>query len=320
MFARRTALALLATPAIARAQATFPDQPVRMIIPFAPGGPADIIGRLVGRGMEQRLGQPVVIDSRSGAGGVIGVEAGARARPDGQTVVLASTGALVVLPHMMPRMPYDAQRDLAPIAHVLSVPQILVVRRQRNLTSVRALVDEAKRQPGRLTFGSAGTGSSLHLAGELFKLRAGIDITHVPYRGAAPAITDLLAGSIDMILADVPIVLPGARSGELVALGVTAETRSPALPDVPTLTESGIPGVISETWYALFAPAGTPPDRIAKLNEAAAGALADETIRRALTEQGGTVAGGAPDRLAALLRSEYAKWGEIVRVSGAKLE
>ncbi|WP_426956980.1 Bug family tripartite tricarboxylate transporter substrate binding protein [Muricoccus radiodurans] len=320
---RRTALALLAgapLAATARAQGSFPDQPVRMIIPFAPGGPADIIGRIVGRAMGDRLGQPVVIDSRSGAGGVVGVEAGARARPDGQTVVLASTGALVVLPHMMPRMPYDPQRDLAPIVHVLSVPQILVVRRQRNLTSLRGLVDEAKRSPGRLTFGSAGIGSSLHLAGELFKLRAGIDINHVPYRGAAPAITDLLAGNIDMILADVPIVLPGTRSGELVALGVTADARSPALPDVPTFTESGIPGVISETWYALFAPAGTPPDRITKLHDAVTGALSDPEVRRSLTDQGGMIAGGTSDALAALLRSEYAKWGEIVRVSGAKLE
>jgi tripartite-type tricarboxylate transporter receptor subunit TctC len=291
-----------------------------MIIPFAPGGPADIIGRVIGRVMGEHLGQPVVIDSRSGAGGVVGVEQGARARPDGQTVVLASTGALVVLPHMMARMPYDAAKDLAPISHVLSVPQVLVVNKKANITSLQALVAAAKREPGKLTFGSAGSGSSLHLAGELFKLRAGIDIVHVPYRGAAPAITDLLAGTIDMILADVPIVLPGVRGGELVALGVTADSRSAALPDLPTFAESGVQGVISETWYALFAPAGTPTDRVGKLHDAVVAALTNAEVRRTLVEQGGNIAGGTPQELAAKLQAESAKWGEIVRISGAKLD
>jgi tripartite-type tricarboxylate transporter receptor subunit TctC len=326
MLTRRHSLAFLAAgcaaplwPAASWAQATFPDQPVKMIVPFAPGGPADIIARILGQAMGSKLGQPVVVDSRSGAGGAVGVEAGARSRPDGLTTVLASTGALVVLPHLMPRMAYDAQKDLAPITHVLSVPQILVVKKARGITSVAELVALAKRRPGELTFGSAGNGSSLHLAGELFKLKTGIDITHVPYRGAAPAVTDLLAGTIDMILADVPVVLPHIRSGELLALGVTAEQRAPILPEVPTMAEAGAAGVISETWYALFAPAGTPKDRIAKLHDAAAAALQDSEVRRSLADQGGQIVGGTPEQLAAFMVSENKKWGELVRLANVTL-
>jgi tripartite-type tricarboxylate transporter receptor subunit TctC len=322
MLTRRHSLALLAAgcaaplaPKLAQAQSPFPDQPVKMIVPFAPGGPADIIARILGQGMSARLGQPVVVDSRSGAGGAVGVESAARSRPDGLTTVLASTGALVVLPHLMQRMAYDAQKDLAPITHVLSVPQILVVKKGRGLDTVAALVARAKREPGKLTFGSAGNGSSLHLAGELFRLRTGIEITHIPYRGAAPAMTDLLAGTIDMILADVPVVLSHVRSGEVLALAVTADQRAPILPEVPTMAEAGAPGVISETWYALFAPAGVPPDRIARLHDAAAAALQDGDVRRALAEQGGQIVGSTPEQLAAFMVSENKKWGELVRLA-----
>lgn len=326
MLTRRHSLGLLAAgcaaplwPSAVRAQGTFPDQPVKMIVPFAPGGPADIIARILGQAMGARLGQPVVVDSRSGAGGAVGVEAGARSRPDGLTTVLASTGALVVLPHLMPRMAYDAQKDLAPIIQVLSVPQVMVVKKGRGLTSVADVVALAKRQPGKLTFGSAGNGSSLHLAGELFKLRAGLDITHVPYRGAAPAVTDLLGGTIDMLLADVPVVLPHVRGGELLALGVTAEQRAPILPDVPTMAEAGVAGVISETWYALFAPAGVPKDRIAKLHDAAAAALQDGDVRRSLADQGGQIGGGTPEQLAAFMVSENRKWGELVKLANVTM-
>ncbi|WP_376091894.1 Bug family tripartite tricarboxylate transporter substrate binding protein [Roseomonas sp. CCTCC AB2023176] len=319
MLTRRLTLAVAVLPAAASAQGTFPDAPVRMIIPFPPGGPADLIARLLGRSMGERLGQPVVVESRSGAGGAIGVDAAAKARPDGQTIVLASTGALVVLPHMMARMAYGPLRELSPICHVLSVPQVLVVRRG-GAADVAVLVAQAKAAPGRLTFGSAGNGSSLHLAGELFKLRTGADITHVPYRGAAPALTDLLGGSISMMLADVPVVLPGIRSGDLVALAVTAAARNPALPSVPTMAEAGVTGAESETWYALFGPAGVPADRVARLHRAAAESLAEPELRRGLEEQGGAIVGSTPEQLAATLRSEHAKWGEIVRLSGARLE
>jgi len=321
---RRQGLGLLVTapalPVAAAAQTVFPDQPVRMIIPFAAGGPADVIARILGAPMGARLRQPVVVDSRSGAGGMVGVEAAARARPDGLTTVLASTGALVVLPQIMPRMAYDVARDLAPVTHVLSVPQILAVSPRLGVRTVAELVARAKAQPGRLTYASAGNGSSLHLAGELFRLRTDIDIIHVPYRGAAPAVTDLLAGTVDMILADVPVLLPHVRAGTLPALAVTARARLPILPDLPTTEEAGARDVVSETWYALFAPAGTPPDRIATLHDAAAAALRDEAVRRSLTEQGGIIAGGTPEELAAFVRSETAKWGEIIRLADVKAD
>ncbi|WP_458097203.1 Bug family tripartite tricarboxylate transporter substrate binding protein [Roseomonas sp. WA12] len=325
MLTRRQSLALLAaTSALhtlpALAQPAFPDQPVRMIVPFAAGGPADIIARIIGQVMGRELRQPVVVDSRSGAGGMVGVEAAARSRPDGLTTVLASTGALVVLPQLMPRMAYDVAKDLAPVTHVLSVPQILVVSPRLGVKSVAELVALAKRQPGKLTYGSAGNGSSLHLAGELFRLRTGIDIVHVPYRGAAPAITDLLGGTIDLILADVPVVISHIRSGALPALAVTANERLAALPDLPTMAQAGVPDVISETWYALFAPAGTPPERIAILHAAASAALRDADTRRSLADQGGIVAGGTPEQLAAFVRAETTKWGEIIRLANVKID
>ncbi|SHJ86795.1 Tripartite-type tricarboxylate transporter, receptor component TctC [Roseomonas rosea] len=325
MLTRRQSLALLsAAPGLrvlpALAQPGFPDQPVRMIVPFAAGGPADIIARLLGPVMGATLRQPVVVDSRSGAGGMVGVEAAARSRPDGLTTVLASTGALVVLPQLMPRMAYDVQKDLAPITHVLSVPQVLVVSPKLGVKSVAELVALAKRQPGKLTYGSAGNGSSLHLAGELFRLRTGIDIVHVPYRGAAPAVTDLLGGTIDMLLADVPVVVSHVRGGALPALAITAERRLPSLPEVPTMAEAGAREVISETWYALFAPAGTPPDRIATLHAAAVAALRDAETRRNLADQGGIVAGGSPEELAAFIRSETTKWGEIIRLANIRID
>lgn len=325
MLTRRQSLAALPAAAILRglpaaAQGSFPDQPVKMIVPFAAGGPADIIARILGQVMGARLRQPVVVDSRSGAGGMVGVEAAARSRPDGLTTVLASTGALVVLPQLMPRMAYDVGKDLAPITHVLSVPQLLVVSPRLGVKSVAELVSLAKRQPGKLTYGSAGNGSSLHLAGELFRLRTGIDIVHVPYRGAAPAVTDLLGGTIDMILADVPVVISHVRGGALLALAVTADQRLPSLPELPTMAEAGARDVISETWYALFAPAGTPPDRIAVLHAAVIAALQDAATRRSLADQGGIIAGGTSEELAGFVRSETAKWGEIIRLANIKID
>ncbi|WP_431268022.1 Bug family tripartite tricarboxylate transporter substrate binding protein [Dankookia sp. P2] len=263
MLTRRAAVAtLLASGAgirAAGAQAAYPDQPVRMIVPFAPGGPGDTVARLIGRVMGDRLGKPVVVENRSGGGGVIGVEAAARSRPDGHTVVLASTGALAILPHLMPRMPYDPLRDLAPVSLVLAVPQVIVVGKSLRVRTLQDLVAEAKKRPGQITYGSAGNGTTTHLAAELFRLRAGIELVHVPYRGAAPAMADLLAGQVDMLLPDVPVVLPHVRDGAVVALGVAARERNAALPEVPTIAEGGVPGVESGTWYGLLAPASTPP-------------------------------------------------------------
>ncbi len=320
MITRRHLLAssaVLATPAFAQA---YPDQPIRLVIPFAPGGPADLIARLIGARMGDRLGRPMVVESRSGAGGTIGVDAAAKARPDGYTLVLASTGAMVILPHLMPTMPYDPLRDLTPIGLVLAVPQVFAIAPGLAASSVAEVVALAKARPGTLAFGSAGTGSSLHLAGALFALRAGIDITHVPYRGAAPAVTDLLAGRIQLLLADVPILLPQVRGGTLRALAVTGRERSEVLPDLPTMAEAGITGVVSETWYGLLGPAGIPADRIATLQAALAATLRDPETRRTLAEQGGRIADIEGAAFAAFIRAEHAQWGEVIRTAGIRME
>ena len=246
--------ALLAAPR-AWAQARYPDQPVRIIVPFPPGGPADIVGRLLARAMTTHFGQSFVVENRAGAGGVIGVEAVARARPDGTTLGIGSSGGLSVLPNLMPRMPYQVDRDIQPISLAISVPQVLAVHPSVPADSVAALVDLARRRPGSLAFASSGSGNSLHLAAELFRARAGgIELVHVPYRGAAPALTDLVAGQVQMMFGDVPVMLPQVRAGSIRALAVTAAERSPALPEVPTMAEAGVSGVESESYYGLIGP------------------------------------------------------------------
>lgn len=314
------ALGLVALPQMARAQATFPDQPIRMIVPFAAGGPADLIARVTARVMSERLGKPIVVDSRAGAGGAIGVDAAAKARADGHTVVMASSGAIVILPHLQRSMPYDVQRDLAPISQVLAVPQIIATAPNLGPKTLAELVAMAKARPGQLSFGSAGVGSSLHMAGELLKIRAGIDIVHIPYRGAAPAVTDLLAGRIQMLAADVPALLSHVRAGSVPALAVTSETRLGILPDLPTAIEAGVPNMVSETWYGLLGPAGIPADRLAMLTGAVQAALADAQTREALIAQGGRVVGSNPEDFAAFIRQTSATWAEVVRANNITLD
>jgi tripartite-type tricarboxylate transporter receptor subunit TctC len=311
---RRMLLAALATPALAQ------EQVLRIIIPFPPGGPADTIARILERPLRAQLGQAVVLDHRSGAGGVVGMEAVARARPDGQTVGLGSTGALVIAPHLMARMPYDPLRDLAPVTEVLAVPQLLVVPAAFPARDVAALVAMARAAPGSIAYASAGTGSSLHLAAELFRQKAGIEITHVPYRGAAPAITDVVAGRVQMMLGDVAGVLPQVQGGALRALGITATQRFAGLPDVPTIAEAGIEGVLSDTFYGVLAPAGVPAARIAALAAALQSALAEPEIRAALAAQGGTIIGSAPDDFATRLRLSSARWAEVISAGNIRME
>ena len=311
---RRALLAALATPALAQEQA------LRIIIPFPPGGPADTIARLLERPLRAALGQAVVLDYRSGAGGVVGMEAVARARADGNTVGLGSTGALVIAPHIMPRMPYDALRDLAAVSEVLAVPQLLVVPAAFPARDVAALVAMARAAPGDIAYASAGIGSSLHLAAELFRQKAGITITHVPYRGAAPAITDLVAGRVQMMLGDVTGLLPQVQGGALRALGITAAARFSGLADVPTIAEAGIEGVISDTFYGVLAPAGVPAGRITALATALRGALAEPETRAALAGQGGNIIGSTPDDFATRLRLSSARWAEVVQAGQIRME
>jgi len=313
---RRFVLAALATPGLALAQ----EQVLRIIIPFPPGGPADTIARLLERPLRASLGQAVVLDYRSGAGGVVGMEAVARARPDGNTIGLGSTGALVIAPHIMPRMPYDPMRDLAAVSEVLAVPQLLVVPAAFPAHDMAALVAMARAAPGSIAYASAGIGSSLHLAAELFRQKAGITITHVPYRGAAPAITDLVAGRVQMMLGDVTGLLAQVQGGALRALGITAAARFSGLPDVPTIAEAGIEGVISDTFYGVLAPAGVPAGRITALAAALRGALAEPDTRAALAGQGGNIIGSTPEDFAARLRISSARWAEVVQAGQIRME
>ena len=314
------AMGMLALPSLANAQAAFPDQPIRMIVPFAAGGPADIIARVVARAMSERLGKPIVVEARAGAGGLIGVDVASKSRPDGHTLVMASSGAIVIIPHMRSNMPYDPLKDLTPVTQVLAVPQIVSVAPNLAVRNLAELVAMAKAKPGELTFGSAGIGSSLHMAGELLKLRAGIDITHIPYGGAAPAVTDLLAGRIQILAADVPALIGQVRAGALRALAVTAQERLAILPDVPTAIEAGVPNMISETWYGLFGPAGIAQDRVDILVNAARASLQDAEVRRVLGEQGGRIVGSTPAEFNAFIRETNATWGDVVRTTGARLE
>jgi tripartite-type tricarboxylate transporter receptor subunit TctC len=307
------ALLLAPTPATAQDGKT-----VRLIVPFAAGGPADALARAVGPGISAALNQPVVIDNRGGAGGVLGVDAVAKAAPDGLTIGLGGVGAMTVLPLMRPA-PYDVLRDLAPITLVGRNSGVLVVNPKSGFKSVRELVAFAKANPKKVNFASAGTGTSIHLSGELFAMTAGIQVVHVPYaKGAAPAITDLLGGHVDMMLPDISGVLEHIRSGSLVALAVTGEKRSPQLPDVPTMGEAGYPKVVSETWFGLIAPAKTPSATLNALHGAAIAALKSPEVVKQISLQGSVPAPMSQAEFRALIVAEQAKWKPVIDGAGLK--
>ena len=310
----RRALPCLAAPALAQ------EQPLRVVIPFPPGGPADTIGRILERPLRIALGQALVLDHRSGAGGVVGMEAVARARPDGLTIGLGSSGALVISPHIMARMPYDPATELAAIGEILAVPQLVCVPLALPARNVAELVAMARAQPGAIAYASAGIGSSLHMAGELFRQRAGIEMTHVPYRGAAPAITDLVAGRVQLMLGDVPGLLPQVRAGTVRAIGITSPARLALVPDIPTMIEAGVPGMVSESSYGLLAPAGVPRERMAVLSRALLSALADAEVRAALEAQGGRIIASTPEQYTERLRVAFVSWGEVVRAGNIRAE
>jgi tripartite-type tricarboxylate transporter receptor subunit TctC len=310
-------LGALGLPLAATAQ-DYPSKPIRLVVPFPPGGPNDIIARIVGQKMSDLLGQPVLIDNRGGAGGVTGTDAVAKAPPDGYAIAITSAGALAISASLQDKVPYDALRDFTPITLVAKVPELLVVPASLPANSVAELVALAKARPGRLNFASSGPGSMPHLAGELLRLRAGIDIVHVPYRGAAPAVNDLLGGQVQMMFADIPILLPQVQAGALRALAVGSKARAPALPAVPPLAQLGFPEIEAENWYGMVAPAGLPAAVAAKLHAAVTTALRDAEVNEKLAVQGAILAGGTPEEFAAYIRSEIAKWAQVVQASGAK--
>ncbi|MDC7784496.1 tripartite tricarboxylate transporter substrate binding protein [Rhodoplanes sp. TEM] len=310
-------LALLLAPAAAAAQ-DFPSRPIRIVVPFPPGGPNDIIARTVGQRMSELLGQPVLIDNRGGAGGVLGTDAVAKAEPDGYTIGITSAGALAISSSLQEKIPYDPLKDFKPITLVAKVPEILAVAPNVKATTVAELVALAKAKPGDISFASSGPGSMPHLAGELFKIKAGIDIVHIPYRGAAPAVTDLLASQVHMVFLDVPVLLPHIRSGKLKAVAIGSRERLDSVKDVPTTAEAGYPEVEAENWYGMVAPAATPPAIVEKIHKATIEAMKSPDVKDKLAAQGAVLVGDTPDAFAAYIRSEIDKWRKVVEAAGVK--
>jgi len=304
-------------PGVVAAQ-TYPSKPIKLVVPFPPGGPNDIIARVVGQRMSERLGQPIVIDNRGGAGGVVGTDAVAKAAPDGYTIGICSAGAIAISASLVEKVPYDSIKDLTPITLVATVPELLVVPESLPVKTFQELVAMAKAQPGKLNFASSGPGSMPHLAGELLKINAKIDIVHVPYRGAAPAVNDVLGGQVQMVFLDTPVLLPHIKSGKFRALAVAAKERAPSVPDVPTMSELGLASVDAENWYGMVGPANMPKDIVDRLNKAAAEAMKSPEVINKLSPQGAKLVGDSPDHFGAFIKSEIVKWGAVVKASGAK--
>ena len=312
---------VIASPAFrVLAQPSWPERPVRLIVPFPPGGSNDIIARFLAEALRDRLGQPFLVENRSGAGGNIGADIVAKATPDGHTMLISAPPAFAINEHLYRSMPFSPERDLMPVALVASVPIALMVPAESPAHSLTELIAMARREPGRLTFGSSSIGGTNHLAGELLKNLAGIDIVHVPYRGAAPAMTDLIAGRLQLYFDNMPGVLPQVREGRVRALAVAGAERAAALPELPTMAEAGLPGFEASSWFGMAAPAGTPPALIARINAAVLAALADPLLRERLAG-----AGADPGRLDAqgftrFVAAERARWGHVVRASGASAD
>ena len=303
-------------PAFALAQG-FPDRTIHLIVPFPPGGPNDIIARVVAQKMQDILKQTIVIDNKSGQGGVLGTDFVAKAAPDGYTIGIVSAGALAISVSME-KVAYETLKDLAPITLVAKVPEMLVVSTDVPAGDMKELIALAKAQPGKLNFASTGPGSMPHLAGELFKLTAKIDIVHVPYRGAAPVMSDLLGQHVQMVFLDLPVLLPQIKVGKIKAIAVGAPKRVPSAPDVPTTAEVGMPDLITENWYGMITPAKTPPQVVAALNKAAVEAMKDPVVVEKLASQGAILVGGTPEEFRAYIESETKKWAKVIKDAGVQ--
>jgi tripartite-type tricarboxylate transporter receptor subunit TctC len=310
------ALAAILLPLSAQAQ-DFPTKSIRLIVPFPPGGPNDIIARVVGQRMSEILKQPIVIDNRGGQGGVLGTDQVAKAKPDGYTIGIVSAGALAISPSME-KVPYNSLTDLQAITLVAKVPEMLVVATSVPAHNMKELIALAKKTPGKLNFASSGPGSLPHLAGELLKLSAKIDIVHVPYRGAAPAVNDLLGQQVQMVFLDLPVLLPQIKAGKLRPIAVGAPQRVPSAPDVPTTAEAGIPQLQTENWYGMVAPAHTPPQIVAALNKAAIEAMKDKNVVSKLSSQGAMLIGDSPEHFHDFIASETAKWAKVIKDAGVQ--
>ena len=325
MTGRRAALSLAATLAIlaphaARAADAYPAKPVRFVVAFPPGGGTDIIARAIAQKLAERIAQQVVVDNRPGAGGNIGTDIVAKSAPDGYTMLMGSAGPLAINASLFGKMPFDPIKDLAPVTLAASTPNVLVVHPSLRVATVKELIALAKARPGEINFASSGHGTPAHLAGELFNSMAGVKMVHVPYKGAAPALADLLGGQVQLMFSTMPPALPHVKDGKLRALAVTSAKRSPAAPDLPTLDEIALPGFEANTWHGVVVPAGTPATIVARLNREIVAILHLPDVVERFSSQGAEALGSTPEEFAAYIRSETLKWAKAVRDSGAKAE
>jgi tripartite-type tricarboxylate transporter receptor subunit TctC len=304
---------------IVHAQGAYPTKPIRLIVPSVAGGGTDISARLIAPRLSEYLGQQVVVENRAGAAMMIGGEAVARAAPDGYTLLMGIS-TLTINPSIHPKMPYDTVRDFAPVSLAVTLPNVLVTHPSLPVKTVRELIVFARSRPGQLNYGSAGVGSSLHLSMELFLSMTKLRMVHIPYKGSAPALVDMLAGQIVVMTGTMITVIPHIRGGRLRALGVTSATRSQVAPDVPSIAEAGVPGYESVQWYGVLAPAGTPREVITRIHEGVVRALQDATVRKRFLDDGVEPVGSSPEEFAALIRADMAKWAKVVKDAGIKAE
>ncbi len=310
-------------PSYAIAENAFPSKPIKFIVPYPPGGPLDTIARLTGQLVSQRLGQPIIIDNKPGAGGNLGADFVAKSSPDGYTILMGAVATHAINPTLYKKMPYDAAKDFAPITLLVSTPNVLVVNPSVKARTVTELIALAKREPGKLNFGSGSNGSAGHLAGELFKSIAGIDMTHVPYKGSAPALQDLLVGQIQLMFDNLASAMPQIKAGKLNALAVTTAKRSAFAPDLPTMAESGgaaLAGFDISTWFGVFAPAGTPKEIIAILNQEFNRAIRLAEVKEKLDGMGAEAIGTTPEAFATYIKTEASKYADVIKKSGAQVD
>ena len=305
--------------AVAQAQ-NYPDRPIRLIAPFPAGGLADVLARAVGDELSKSFGQPVIVENRTGAGGNVGADAVAKAAPDGYTLMMSSAGILTANQFLYATMPFDPEKDFVPVSNVADMPMMVVVNPNVSAKTLQELVALARANPGKLNFGSPGIGTTGHLGLALFMHAANIKLTHVPYRGAAPAMTDLLAGQIDGVVDNPPTVLPQIQGGRLRALAVAAKQRMTLLPDLPTAAEAGVPGYEASSWFGVMAPAGTPPAIVAKLHNAIATALSQPAVRERFAKTGARLLGNSPEEFAQQIKSDRKMWGELIRAADIKAQ
>jgi tripartite-type tricarboxylate transporter receptor subunit TctC len=298
----------------------FPSKPMRIVVPFTPAGAVDIATRATANEMTRILGHPVAVENKPGAGGNLGVLDVARSAPDGYSMVMSTSGIQAINPALYAKMPLDVNKELAPVAPIVSLSNVLVVHPSVPAKSVKEVIELAKKDPGKWTYASSGNGTSIHMSGAMFTQLTGTDIVHIPYKGSAPAITDLLAGQTNMMFDNIPSALPHIKSGKLRAIATTGAKRDPALPDLPTVAESGVKGYESGVWFGIMVPAATPRDIVMKLNAAAVQATQSPEFVKRMTDLGYNIIPGSPERMAAMLKEEVARWAPIVKASGAKVD